>query len=229
MKSLAGEDPVKCRGPASEYDVRDSFAATGAATVYYGTADVVVIHGNVADLVHYKSGADDRDHRAQLAGYALALFNMRARVKTIRCHALYGRVRRWIRGLSPRPTLPAWCSRSSKQGRISAGCPCRVITAPSAADRMVLPRPDYAGGRGGQGERELESLVPALKDPGAITDPATMAKALTLARFVSTWSDSVRKAATDLARRSRHAARVQAPGTPREPRDHRHPGCGGAI
>ena len=58
------------------------------------TADVMIVRGNLADLIDYKSGADDRDYRPQLAGYALALFSMRARLKTIRCHILYGRIRR---------------------------------------------------------------------------------------------------------------------------------------
>jgi len=45
-----------------------------------------------------------------------------------------------------------------------------------------------------------EDLAPAIRDPAAITDPTLAAKALTVARFVSTWADAIRARATELAK-----------------------------
>ena len=55
------------------YTTPDAFALGGRSVVYFGTGDAIIIHppGNTADLIDYKSGANG-DHRAQLAGYALA-------------------------------------------------------------------------------------------------------------------------------------------------------------
>lgn len=47
---------------------------------------------------------------------------------------------------------------------------------------------------------EWEALAPAIRDPAAITDPAVAAKALTVARYVSTWADAIRAKAAELAK-----------------------------
>ena len=93
VKTLAGDNRIRTESRVT-YSARDSFARKGVSKVYHGTADAIVVRGNLADLVDYKSGGDDRDHRPQLAGYALALFSMRPRLKTVRCHVLYGRIRK---------------------------------------------------------------------------------------------------------------------------------------
>ncbi len=184
------------------YTAPDAFAPGGKSEVYFGTLDALVIHppGNLADLCDYKSGADDRDHRAQLAGYALALFSERTRLKTIRCHVLYGRTRRadsWSLTQADaagivHPILEA----RQKPDRTPAACDyctfclhratCPAITGQVEAVARTAPT--------------WEDLAPAIRDPAAITDATLAAKALTVARFVSTWADAIRARATELAR-----------------------------
>ena len=47
---------------------------------------------------------------------------------------------------------------------------------------------------------EWQDLLPSLREPGTITDPSKMSQALTIARSVATWADSVRRSATNLAK-----------------------------
>jgi hypothetical protein len=168
--------------------------------VFSGTADAVIIRGNMADLVDYKSGADDRDHRPQLAGYALALFSMRARLKTIRAHVLYGRVHlvdsfAMTQADAAGIVIPILDARRDPARRTPAACSycgfcvhrtiCPAITEQVEAVAKTAP--------------SFDELAPAIRDPGAITDPTLAAKALTVARFVSTWADAIRARATQLA------------------------------
>jgi len=198
VRTLAGADEIECE-VRLQYTAPDTFAHGGKSVVYHGTADALILRGNMADLIDYKSGADDREHRPQLAGYALALFSMRARIKTVRCHVLYGRVRRvdsWALTQADAAgiVLPILDARNDP---VRAPAPCDHCSF--CRDRMTCPALI------GQVEavamvNQWEHLTPALREPGAITDPDTMSKALTLARFVATWADAARKAATKLAK-----------------------------
>ena len=198
VRTLAGADKIECEVPL-QYTAQDAFARGGVSDVYHGTADALILRGNLADLIDYKSGADDREHRPQLAGYALALFSMRARIKTVRCHVLYGRVRRvdsWALTQADAAgiVLPILDARNDP-----AHSPNPCDHCSFCRDRMTCPALI------GQVEavakvNQWEHLTPALQEPGAITDPHTMTKALTLARFVATWADAARKAATKLAK-----------------------------
>lgn len=195
----AGCDPI-LRERRVAYSVPDAFAPGGAAEMYFGTADAVVIHppGNTADLIDFKSGASgDRSHREQLAGYALALFSMRKRLKTVRCHVLYGRNRHvdsWslTQAGAAGVVLPILKARQHPDRPVVA-CDycgfCRHRSSCSALSKQVdLVAPDHG------------ELIAALRAPDAITDPVIAGKALTVARHVSTWAEAVRKAVTKLAK-----------------------------
>lgn len=196
--TLAGDDAVKSE-TRLQYRALDAFAQGGRSVVYFGTADALVIRGNLADLIDYKSGVDDRDHRPQLAGYALALFSMRTRIKTVRCHVLYGRIQR----------VDSWTLTQDA----AAGVVMPIIEARNNPERTPNPC-EYCSFCGHSATcpalsrqvevvakaNEWENLAPVLAKPEAITAPETMSKALTLATRVKAWSDAVRKAATNLAR-----------------------------
>ena len=182
------------------YSVPDNFASGGVADVFFGTADAVAIHppGNTADLIDFKSGAGgDRSHRQQLAGYALALFSMRRRLKTIRCHVLYGRNRyvdSWslTQAAAAGIVIPILEARQHPD-RPAVACDyctfCRHrATCSALTDEVALVAPDHG------------ELITALRDPAAIADPAIAGQALTVARNVATWAEAVRKAATGLAK-----------------------------
>jgi len=200
VRQLAGADAILTEHRVS-FTAPDGFAPGGVSEVFHGTADAIVIHspGNLADLVDYKSGADDRDHRPQLAGYALALFSMRARLKTIRCHALYGRVRRvdsWA--LSPADaagTVLPILDRRHDPARTPEACDYCCFCAARTTCPALVERVEAVAK-----VSEWADLAPAIREPGAITDPTIVAKALMLARFVSTWADAIRARATELAK-----------------------------
>ena len=202
VRTLAGGEVILTEHPVT-FTAPDGFARGGMSVVFKGTADAAVVHppGNLADLVDFKSGADDRDHRPQLAGYALALFSMRARLKTVRAHVLYGRVRRvdsWSMTQADAAgiVLPILDARRDPARRIPAACDycgfcahrttCPAITGQVEAVARTAPT--------------WEDLAPALRDPAAITDPTLAAKALTVARYVQTWADAIRARCTELAR-----------------------------
>ncbi len=193
--ALMREHRVSFTGP-------DSFAPSGVSEIFFGTADAVIIHppGNLADLCDYKSGGDDRDHRAQLAGYALALFSMRTRLKTIRCHVLYARVRRvdsWslTQADAAGIVLPILEARRSSDRTPSACDYCRFcahrLSCPALTEQVAVVAKSVPS---------WDELAPAIRNPAAITDPEIASKALTLARFVSTWAETVRTHATEMAR-----------------------------
>src|SRR5687767_9747542 len=64
VRGLAHDHLVFTEHPVS-YTTPDAFAPGGVSEVFHGTADVIIFHppGNIADLVDYKSGAGDCDHR----------------------------------------------------------------------------------------------------------------------------------------------------------------------
>ena len=197
-------DEVILTEQAVSFTAPDSFAPGGKSEVFSGTADAILIHppGNLADLIDYKSGAGG-DHRPQLAGYALALFSMRTRLKTIRAHVLYGRSRHadtWAltQADAAAVVLPILDARRDPARHVPVACDycgfcvhratCPALTSQvEAVARTTTPD-------------EWEALAPAIRDPAAITDPALAAKALTVARYVQTWADAIRKQATELAK-----------------------------
>lgn len=199
IRQLAGEEPILSEHRVT-YTAPDAFAAKGTSEVFFGTADAIILRGNLADLIDYKSGGDDREHRAQLAGYALALFSMRARIKTVRCHVLYGRVRRvhsWAltqadaagivhpimdarQNPDRKPSACDYCSMC----RHRASCP--AIT--SQVEAVARTAPDW------------DQLSAAIRDPAAIIDPVIASQALTVARYVATWAEAVRARATEMAK-----------------------------
>jgi hypothetical protein len=200
VHTLAGGEAILTEHPVS-FTAPDGFAPGGVSEVFSGTADAVILRGNMADLIDFKSGANDRDHRPQLAGYALALFSMRARLKTIRAHVLYGRVRHadtWALTQADAAgiVLPILEARRDPARRVPAACDycgfcahrtsCPAITGQVEAVARTAPT--------------WEDLAPAIREPNAITDPTLAAKALTVARFVSTWADAIRARATELAK-----------------------------
>ena len=203
VRALAGGAPVLTEQAVS-FTAPDSFAPGGKSEVFSGTADAIIIHqpGNLADLIDYKSGADG-DHRPQLAGYALALFSMRTRLKTIRAHVLYGRSRHadtWAltQADAAGTVLPILDARRDPARHVPVACDycgfcvhratCPALTSQvEAVARTTTPD-------------EWEALAPAIRDPAAITDPALAAKALTVARYVQTWADAIRAKATELAK-----------------------------
>ncbi len=200
VRTLAGGTAILTEHPVS-FTAPDGFARGGVSEVFSGTADVLILRGNMADLLDFKSEADERNHRPQLAGYALALFSMRARLKTIRAHVLYGRVRRvdfWAmtQADAAGAVLPILDARRDPARRVPAACDycgfcahritCPAITGQVEAVAHTAPT--------------WEDLAPAIRDPAAITDPTLVAKALTVARYVSTWADAIRARATELAK-----------------------------
>lgn len=198
IRTLAGEAKIATETRV-EYSAPDTFARSGQSVIYFGTADALILRGNLADLIDYKSGGDEREHRAQLAGYALALFSMRARLKTIRCHVLYGRVRHvdsWslTQAEAAGTVLPILEARNDPARKPVPCDYCTMcghrMTCPALAERVEAVATANAWELPGE----------ALREPAAITEPETMSKALTLARFVGTWADAVRKAATELAK-----------------------------
>lgn len=201
VRALAEAEPILSEHRVT-FTAPDSFAPAGVSEVFFGTADAIVIHhpGNLADLIDYKSGGDDHEHRAQLAGYSLALFSMRTRLKTIRCHVLYGRVRRvdsWALTQADAAGIvfPILEARRSTNRRPVACDYCTFCaqraTCPALTERVAVVA---------NSSPSWDELVPAIREPGAITDPAMAAKALTLARFVSTWADAVRAKVTEMAK-----------------------------
>lgn len=201
IRQLAGESPILSEHRLS-YSAPDAFAPRGTSEVFFGTADAIIIHppGNLADLIDFKSGADDRDHRAQLAGYALALFTTRTRLKTIRCHVLYGRTRRadaWslTEADAAGTVLPILEARRNP-ARQPAACDYCTFCASRATCPALIERVELVAAE----VPDWKALAPAIRDPASITDPSVAAKALTLARFVSTWSDAVRARATEMAK-----------------------------
>lgn len=201
IRTLAQGQPVETERRVS-YTAPDAFAPGGFSEVYHGTADAIVRHtpGNLADLIDFKSGAEG-DHRAQLAGYALALFSERRRLKTIRLHVLYGRTRTvdsWALSQADAAgiVLPILDARRDPARRIPAACDYCVF----CAHRTTCPALTAQVEAVARSAPVWEELAPAIREPGAITDPAIVAKALTLARFVSTWADAIRSRATELAK-----------------------------
>ena len=201
VRTLAEAEPILSEHRVT-FTAPDNFAPAGVSEVFYGTADAIIIRhpGNLADLIDYKSGGDDREHRAQLAGYALALFSMRTRLKTIRCHVLYGRGQRvdsWALTQADAAgiVLPILDARLSPS-RCPAACDyctfcAQRATCPALTERVAIVANSTPA---------WDELAPAIREPSAITNPAVAAKALTLARFVSTWADAVRAKATELAK-----------------------------
>ena len=182
-----------------EYSTLDGFAAKGKSTVFFGTADALIVKGNLAELIDFKSGAQVHSHRAQLAGYALAVFSMRPRLKTIRCHVLYGRSKE----------VDAWSLTQadaagvvvpileSRQNQDRSPSPCEYCSF--CGDRMTCPALTERVNTVVKAN-EWQDLLPSLREPGTITDPSKMSQALTVARSVAIWADAVRKAATNLAK-----------------------------
>lgn len=202
LEWVAEEIRQLCDGAASGgVEERLTYKRGGKGkAVYFGTADVVAYGpDNSAVLIDFKSG-EVRDHRAQLAAYAAALMEGTPELETVTAWLLFGRYRRAIshtftraeaveivesiiakRTDPERQPVPcdycAWCA-----ARMT--CPALVARAVAVAEN----REDWRG------------ELPAEWHPSTITDPEQMAKALTLARFVSDWSDSVRHHATELAK-----------------------------
>jgi hypothetical protein len=201
IRSLAGELPIQPETKL-QYSTPDAFAEGGESVLFYGTADALIIRGtgDHADLIDYKSGADDHDHRPQLAGYALALFSMRKRLKAVRCHVLYGRVQHvdaWslTQADAAAQVLPV-IERHQDPDRQPAACAYCTMCAASATCPALLA----SAGTVASSQEMDAGILSVLMEPGALIDPATASKALTLARQVSTWADAVRKAVTDLAK-----------------------------
>lgn len=202
IRALADGESILTEQPVS-YTAPDAFAHGGVSEVYSGTADAIIIHppGNLADLIDYKSGDDSRSHRAQLAGYALALFSMRTRLKTIRAHVLYGRIRRvdsWAMTQADAAgvVLPILDARHDPAKRSPLACDYCGFCAHRTACPAITGQVEAVA----QTAPAWEDLAPAIRDPAAITDPTLAAKALTVARFVSTWADAIRARATELAK-----------------------------
>jgi hypothetical protein len=201
VHTLAGVQSIIAEHRVS-FTAPDGFAPDGISQVYDGTADAIIIHppGNLADLVDYKSGADERDHRPQLAGCALALFSMRTRLKTIRCHVLYGRVRRADSWAMTQADAAATVLPILDARRHPARTPTACDYCTFCAARMTCPAITQQVAAVGETASTWADLALAIRNPGAITDPETASRALTLARFVSTWADAVRARATELAK-----------------------------
>lgn len=201
VKGLAAGDPIQSEVRVA-YKVPDSFAQGGMAEVFFGTADVLVFHGTGAEstLLDYKSGADDFDHYAQLAGYALAVFSMRPRVKLVRAHVAYGRIQKVVSysftkedaGAVVMPILEARQSADRKPHPCVYCSLCRhAATCPALVAGAVAVAGDPP---------EWRDCLPAMMDPAGITDTTLMSKAMNLAKMVSTWSDAIRARATELAK-----------------------------
>jgi hypothetical protein len=201
IRALAGELPITVEQKVS-YVAPDSFAPSGVSEVFHGTADAIVIHppGNLADLVDYKGGNNERDHRPQLAGYALALLSMRTRLKTIRCHVLYGRGRQvdsWsLSQADAAATVLPILEARQKPNR--SATPCEYC--PLCAHRLTCPALTAQVELVAKETNEWAELAPAIRDPASISSPIIASRALTLARFVSTWAEAVRARATELAK-----------------------------
>lgn len=164
--------------------------------VYFGTADAV--SGNL--LFDYKSGDDTRDYRAQLAGYALALFDLLFDCERVACHLLYGRIRRvnvftFTREEAAAIVYPILRARADANRNPT---PCDWCGY--CADRLTCPALTVRAVAVAEAREDWKGELPAIAHPSKITDPGLMAKALTLARFVSEWCDSVKHHALELAK-----------------------------
>lgn len=187
-------------GAMLETERRVRLLNDAGAEVYFGTADVVAI--TMADGVHlfdFKSGDDSKDHKPQMAGYSLALFDGLFDADTITAHLLYGRIKRAVvhtftRESSAAIVMPILEARKNPSRQPAAcdwcGLCAHRLTCPALVDRAMA----VAKVRDWQGD------LPALAHPSVITDPALMGRALALARFVGDWVDSVRHHATEMAK-----------------------------
>jgi len=198
VRTLAAGDPVQSEVRLT-YSAPDGWAAKGESAVYFGTADGLILHGNTADTIEYKSGDRQHDYKPQVGAYALALMSTRARVKVVRAHILYGRTRQTD------------CYSFTREEAGSIVFP--IIEARQNPDRTPTPC-EYCGLCGSRltcpaltgralavaEVRDWREELPAMRDPAAISDPGIMARALTLAKFIETWADAVRSRATELAR-----------------------------
>ncbi len=198
VQHLAGVDPIQVETKVS-YTAPDSFAPGGRSEVYSGTADAVVIRppGSLADLIDYKSGSGG-DHRPQLAGYALALFSKRQRLKNIRCHVLYGRSQTAETWALPQAeaagsVLPILAARNNPDRQPTA---CNYCTfCAHRAGCLALTRQVEAVTKASG----WDDLLPATASPALLTDPAQVARLLTLARRVGDWGDAIRARAMEIA------------------------------
>ena len=177
--------------------MQDTFAEGGEAVVYYGTADAVIIHhpGREAELIDFKSGAGG-NHREQLAGYAMALFSERRRLKRIRCHVLYGRTQQadcWTldRATAAATVLPIIEARQAEYREPCAGDYCQYcvhrLTCPAVTGEVVAIT--------GVGE----SLLEAIRKPDAVINPDKMTRLMDMVGILSTWSKTVKAAALEMA------------------------------
>ncbi len=161
--------------------------------ITFGTADFVA--GN--EIFDYKSDREERNHKLQMAAYALMLMR-RDGLATVTCHLCYGKLRKVVkhtftqaeawalirpvmaeRQNPDRKPMPCeycgWCAAAES-------CPALVTTALEVARQYSDPPETFAAWHASE-----------------VSDPAVMSRMLTVARWVKAWADSVEQHAKTLA------------------------------
>lgn len=162
---------------------------------YFGTADAVCGHL----LFDFKSGADEHDYASQLIGYAHALMETEWHSE-VECHVVFGRsktARQFVvvsGEASERADELLERRRNKDQYPQTLGEWCGLCVHAATCPAMLAPTVALAQTKG------FAEAIPELAHPSKITDPAIMAQALTLKRFVSEWCDSVQFHASEMAK-----------------------------
>ena len=189
------EQHARARGPAVIHrEVRLKIA--GGLT--FGTADFVLIGANGAgDLVDFKMGRNsvpDAEVNPQMQAYAVGAFERFREIDTLKVHILLPRRDEVSTAIYNRAdlsrlrlriqTIIARCEVPEPETRPTEHCLyCARQAHCPALHRHALT---IAGGY------EDDLKLPDEFHPGHISDPGTMARALTVARVMEKWCDSVK-------------------------------------
>ena len=159
-----------------------------------GTADVIC----EAELWDYKSDKEEREHKRQMAAYALMVMDRNGKDKVI-AHLCYGRLRKVVKLEYTRQeaedlvqSVLSWVYNPTRKQNPCDYCSwCKLAKeCPSLNRWAVVVATNYAP--------EQSSEI-ASWHPSEVTDPAQIGRMLTTARIVAAWCDSVEHHAKLLA------------------------------
>ena len=170
-----------------------------AGGLTFGTADHVLLKkgGTAADLVDYKMGRNsvpDAEINPQMQAYALGVFERFPNVVSVEVHILLPRRDEVSRAIYQRADVPrirlrvqtivARCEAPEPETRPTDNC----LYCARQAECPALHRHALTIANGYEDDLKL----PEEFHPGHIVDPGVMARALTVARVMEKWCDSVK-------------------------------------
>jgi hypothetical protein len=189
------ERQARARGSATVHREVQLDIADGAT---FGTADFVLVgSGGAGELVDFKFGRNsvpDAEINAQMQAYALGLFEKFPELQTVKVHILLPRrdevsTAVYHRADMPRlrlriTTIIARCKAPEPEIRSTENCLwcARQATCSALHQHALVIANGY--------DEELK--LPEQYHPGQITDPAVMSRALTVARVLEKWCESVK-------------------------------------